>query len=103
MHTKLRFRRWRTWVIPMRNAYKAALPSLAHLGDTDADLFHSPAMLCEDNNILGPPHTFHAQIVKDGLGRFSHFGGDVVFSSSDNTDPNSNGRQYTIVLPRNGG
>jgi hypothetical protein len=80
-------------------AYKAALPSLASLSDSNANLFHSPALLCEDNEILGPPHTFHAEIVKIGFGRFSHFGDSVVFSSSDNSDPNSNGRQYIIVIP----
>jgi hypothetical protein len=85
------------------HAYKAPLPTLVRLGDTDANLFHSPALLCEGDTILGPPHTFHAKIVEAGLGRFSHYGDGVVFSSSDNTDPNSNGRQYTIVVPRNGG
>jgi hypothetical protein len=80
-------------------AYKAALPSLANLSDSDAKLFYSPASLCEDNEILGPPHTFHAEIVKMGFGRFSHFGDSVIFSSSDNSDPNSNSRQYTIIFP----
>ena len=81
------------------HAYKAALPSLANLSDSNAKLFYSPASLCEDNEILGPPHTFHAEIVKTGFGRFSHFGDSVIFSSSDNSDPNSNGRQYVIVIP----
>ena len=81
------------------HAYKAALPSLANLSDSEMKLFYSPASLCEDNEILGPPHTFHAEIAKMGFGRFSHFGDSVIFSSSDNSDPNSNGRQYTIVVP----
>lgn len=79
--------------------YKATLPSLARFGDSNANLFYSPALLCEDNKLLGPPHTFHAEIVKMGLGRFSHFGDSVFFSSSDNSDPNSNGREYVIVIP----
>src|SRR5262249_42021262 len=70
------------------HAYKAALPSLANLSDSNEKLFHSPASLCEDNKILGPPHTFHAEIAKKGLGGFSHFEDRVVFSSSDNSDPN---------------
>jgi hypothetical protein len=81
------------------HAYKAALPSLAKLSDSDVKLFYSPASLCEDNEILGPPHTFHAEIAKIGYGRFSHFADSVIFSSSDNSDPNSNGRQYAIVVP----
>ena len=80
-------------------AYKAPLPSLASLSDTEANLFHSPVLLCEDNTVLGPPHSFHAEIVRMGFGRFSHYGDSVVFSSSDYSDPNSNGRQYIIVVP----
>jgi hypothetical protein len=83
-------------------AYKAPLPSLAGLSDTEADLFHSPVLLCEDNMVLGPPHSFHAEIARLGFGRFSHFGDGVVFSSSDYSDPNSNGRQYIIVIPPKG-
>ena len=80
-------------------AYKAAAPSLSSLSDTETDLFRSPTLLCENKMILGPPHSFHADIVKDGWGRFSHYGDGVVFSASDNSNPNSNGRQYTIVVP----
>jgi hypothetical protein len=80
-------------------AYRVALPSLASLGDTDANLTFSPTLLCEDKLLLGPPHTVHAEIVRDGWGRFSHYGDSVIFSSSDNSDPNSNGRQYAIVIP----
>src|SRR5262245_35801708 len=81
------------------HAYKASLPSLAPLADTASSLFSSPVRLCEDKLILGPPHTFHAEIVSTGFGRFSHFGENIVFSSSDNSDPNSNGRQYVVVIP----
>jgi hypothetical protein len=80
-------------------AYKAALPSLASLSDTDANLTFSPALMCENKLVLGPPHTAHAEIARDGWGRFSHYGDSVIFSSSDYSDPNSNGRQYTIVVP----
>jgi hypothetical protein len=80
-------------------AYRVALPSLASLSDTAANLTFSPTLMCEDKLVLGPPHTVHAEIVRDGWGRFSHYGDSVIFSSSDNSDPNSNGRQYTIVVP----
>jgi len=72
---------------------------LAPLSDTDADLTFSPTLVCEDKLLLGPPHTVHAEIAKDGWGRFSHYGDSIIFSSSDYSDPNSNGRQYTIVVP----
>src|SRR5262245_35398609 len=63
------------------HAYKASLPSLTHLSDSEAKLSNSPALLCEDNLVLGPPHTSHADIVVLGFGRFSHFGDSVIFSS----------------------
>ena len=31
-----------------------------------------------------------------GSGRFSHWGGNLFFSTSDNTDPNTNGRVYQV-------
>jgi hypothetical protein len=80
-------------------AYRAALPSLASLSDTDANPTFSRALMCENKMVLGPPHTAHAEIARDGWGRFSHYGDSVIFSSSDYSDPNSNGRQYTIVVP----
>jgi hypothetical protein len=80
-------------------AYKAAVPSLRMFSDTGTQLFSSPSMLCEDEEKLGPPHSFHADIVKDGFGRFSHYEDEIVFSASDNSNPNSNGRQYTVVTP----
>jgi hypothetical protein len=81
------------------HAYKANVPAFAHQADTATSLFSSPARLCEDKLVLGPPHTYHAEIVSVGLGRYSHFGDDIIFSSSDNSDPNSNGRQYVVVIP----
>jgi hypothetical protein len=80
-------------------AFKAALPSLASLGDTDANPTSSPALMCENKLVLGPPHTAHAEIARDGWGRFSHYGDSVIFSSSDYSDPNSNGRQYMVIVP----
>ncbi len=80
-------------------AYKASLRSLASLSDSNANLSRSPALLCENNDLLGPPHTPWAEIAKQGSGRYSHFDDSVVFSSSDNTDPNVNNRRYTVVVP----
>jgi hypothetical protein len=88
---------------PFRNfgghAYVALLPHLADLADTDDKPQRSPAVLCEDGEPLGPPHTLHVEIEKDGGGTYSHYGGGVVFSTPDNSDPNNNGRQYWIVIP----
>jgi|GEM_PF-1785751 len=64
----------------------------------------SPVVIFEDGKPLGPAHsTPHSDIGTLGRGRFSHWenGGTsvLVFSSSDNTDPETNGRSYWAVLP----
>ncbi|QPF83917.1 hypothetical protein IC762_30355 [Bradyrhizobium genosp. L] len=60
-------------------------------------------MIYEDGKPLGPAHsTPHDTIATLGHGRFSHWMGNYpvfVFSSSDNTNPETNGRDYWAVLP----
>ena len=60
----------------------------------------SPIQLYEDQTPLGPGHsTFHA-VSKTGRGHFAHWTErGLFFSSSDNTDPNKNGRRYWAVVP----
>jgi hypothetical protein len=59
----------------------------------------SQLMLFEDGKPL-QPHQAHELIRREGLGRFSHWGGrGLIFSSSDNTDPRTNGREYKVVYP----
>ena len=80
-------------------AYVARVYQLNQLGDTPVLPDHSPVMLYEDNRVLGPAHSPHDDVANLGGGRFSHwkdFG--IVFSTSDNTDPNSNGRTYWAVV-----
>jgi hypothetical protein len=60
----------------------------------------SPMVLYEDGKRLGPPHSANKDISKMGLGRFSHWREGFIFSSSDNSDPNSNGRKYWAVRPK---
>jgi hypothetical protein len=45
-------------------------------------------------------HAPHAEIVRDGAGRYSHWGSYLYFSSLDNSDPNRNGRRYEILFRR---
>lgn len=59
----------------------------------------STLLLCEDRTILGPMHTAHAEIAMQGKGRYSHWVTSIVFSASDNSDPNTNGRTYKTVQP----
>jgi len=59
----------------------------------------SQLMLLEDGKPL-EPHQGHELIRKEGRGRFSHWGAhELIFSSSDNTDPGTSGRQYKVVYP----
>ena len=47
---------------------------------------------------LGAAHSVHNDIRKQGKGRFSHWGSTIIFSTSDNSDPRTNGRVYSYSL-----
>jgi hypothetical protein len=64
------------------------------LSDKEAS---SSLILLEDGRALGPSHTPHAEIRVIGKGRYSHWGALVYFSTSDNTDPRTNARQYSVT------
>jgi hypothetical protein len=56
--------------------------------------------LYEDDKLLGPAHSVHRDIGTIGHGRYSHWRYNhsiFLFSSSDNTDPGTNGRNYWAV------
>jgi len=59
----------------------------------------SAVKLLEDGLPLGPAHCAHDDIRTLGKGRYSHWGPAIYFSASDNTDPNGNGRVYSVVPP----
>jgi SAM-dependent methyltransferase len=67
--------------------------------DDGGDGAHSPAVLLEDGVPLGPAHSLHDSIRQKGGGRYSHWGGTVFFSTSDNSSPKENGRVYTLTTP----
>jgi hypothetical protein len=81
-------------------AYTKALPNLDSVSDSSDTPTRSKLLVCENNNLLGPMHSAHADIGKEGHGRYSHWTTYLVFSASDNTDPNTNGRTYSVVQPR---
>ena len=82
------------------HSYQVTLPELTSYADTAANAFASPIVILEDGKSLGPPHTVHVDIAKNGNGAFSHWGNSIYFSSSDGTDPTTNGRHYQAVLLR---
>jgi hypothetical protein len=73
------------------------------LADTADNNERSPIEIYENNTPLGPAHSAHADVAKIGHGLFSHWernkGAIFVFSSTDNTDPQTNGRTYWAVKP----
>jgi hypothetical protein len=75
-------------------------PTLDALADSTDHNDRSPVLLYENDHLLGPAHSFHADIGELGGGRYSHWTGwGFVFSTSDNSDPNTNGRAYWAVIP----
>lgn len=74
------------------------------LADTNDDRARSPIELFENGKRLGPAHAELDDIIAVGGGLFSHRqknGTTVYFSTSDNSDPNTNGRAYWLVKPAN--
>ena len=50
--------------------------------------------LTENGIPIGPAHSLHADIRNKGRGRYSYWNGSFIFSTSDDSDPRTNGRQY---------
>jgi hypothetical protein len=78
-------------------AYSVTVPALADRADSSTAPRQSGFLVCENGYRLGPPHSVHADIVAEGKGRFSHWVSGFIFSASDNSDPNTNGRRYWAV------
>ena len=65
---------------------------------TPHDSFEAPVqsnmVLLENDVVVGAAHAQHVLIQKSGAGAFSDWGGQLVFSAKDNSDPRQNGRTY---------
>jgi hypothetical protein len=83
-------------------AGRAFLSELIYPEDSMAWPNGSTLEFIENGRRLGPAHSLHSEIETLGSGRYSHWQGYLVFSSSDNTDPRSNGRVYSIRQPPSG-
>jgi len=79
-----------------RNCWLFELPELEDQSDM-IEGNSSTLFLFEDGEQLPYPHSIHDSIMKYGAGRFSHWGKYVYFSTSDNSDPNANGRKYEVL------
>lgn len=79
--------------------YKFILPEeiRAH-GNTTHDPYKSPLRILENGAPLNWPHRDLISIFYGGGGVYGHWGDALYFSTSDNSDPNTNGRRYDIVV-----
>jgi hypothetical protein len=78
-------------------AYLADLPALEALSDDAGNPRRSPILLCEGPRQLGTGHGSPAAVAELGKGRFAHWGPHIIFTASDNSNPNANGRKYAAV------
>jgi hypothetical protein len=76
------------------HAFTAPVP--ADWPPDTTELQASGLVLLEDGRPLGPGHALHETIRTRGGGAYSHWQDRLVFSTGDNSDPNANGRTYTV-------
>ncbi len=77
----------------------ARLPTHFHaLTDSNEEPHRSRLRLFENGRELGPAHAVHDTIRRRGGGSYSFWVDILYFSTSDNTDPNTNGRSYSAAL-----
>lgn len=73
-------------------------PPLRRLTAQSGSLRRSPLRLFEDELQLGPAHQDFQSIAQLGGGAYTFFGAKLYFSTSDGSDPNTNGRALTVRL-----
>lgn len=79
-------------------AWIVALPQLRRRADAPNAQSRSTLALYEDGGLLIPPHSLHTDIRTFGSGHYSHWQSHLLFSTSDGSDPNTNGRTYEYSL-----
>lgn len=87
-------------------AYETPDSTGSGLSDQDEENQKSPIVIYENTNPLGPRHSSRDHVEAIGLGRYSHTKRPLdswayfSFSTSDNSDPRTNGRTYWAVIPK---
>jgi pectate lyase len=71
-------------------------------GDSNGAPTVSILRLFENGVELHPPHSAHQDIRDFGEGRFSHWGTTLYFSTTNNTDPVANGKEYSYTIDGSG-
>ncbi|MDQ8728348.1 hypothetical protein [Bradyrhizobium sp. LHD-71] len=81
------------------NCWSCNLPAEVPLGDDVNAHIRSRLALFEDGKLQTPAHSAHSRIKSMGRGAYSHWRRELYLSASDNSDPNSNGRDYYVIVP----
>jgi hypothetical protein len=77
-------------------AWHIRLSQFAHFSDDLNYPYRSSLLLVENGQTLSQRHALYDDICLKGCGRYSHWQDYLIFSTSDNTNPNTNGRTYEI-------
>jgi 2-polyprenyl-3-methyl-5-hydroxy-6-metoxy-1,4-benzoquinol methylase len=80
------------------NCWSISLPELASVCDSRKFPRRSPLVIFENEFRLTIGHAIHEHIIEIGKGRYSHWDNDIMFSTIDNSNPNINGRNYSIKI-----
>jgi hypothetical protein len=83
----------RAWRISLEHRWFGLLEPLPSFSS------RSLCRVYEDGKPLGPQTVADSEIREKGGGRYSHWGRTVWFSTPDNTDPATNGREYRVTYP----
>lgn len=78
--------------------WRASLPQWARYADTARESRRSTLLVWEDGRCLSFPHCRYINMRHFGCGRYRHWEDSLYFTTSDNSDPNTNGRAYTVTL-----
>jgi hypothetical protein len=85
---------------PDRFVYRVSAELWREFEDADEANQRSPLVIYENDKPLALPHSDHNDIEKFGHGRYAHLKGQgILMSTSDNSDPRTNGRRYYVAVP----
>ena len=76
-------------------AYVCPIPTEL-VGDSEGASV-SRLVLFENDRPLLDAHSMHADIRTSGEGKYSHWGNNLYFSATDNSNPQTNGKKYSYA------
>lgn len=80
------------------HGFEYMLPEgMEDVGNIPGQSMRSPIILCENGIPLLGRHAQNICIWYSGGGHYNHCGRALYFSTSDNSDPNTNGKHYTLM------